>query len=831
MATLIGESTFSGTNGSHFRARIYLDSYTQSTENNSTTAVRHLYMQSFDGYSGYGATIAGYIDGVQTGSTSSIGKNSVVDMGTSTITVTHNNEGVGSVSFNSSINASAWGLGTANIYASWTPPSIARSAKITAPSNAAIEETIKLNINRLVDTYNYTLRYKFTGDTQDYEGTIVENINQDSYDWTIPEEFYQYWKEHMPTKIARYCYVYCDTYSGTTLIGTTEAVMQILTLSKTTPTFETYNFADQKAATRALTGDPTIMVAGYSVGRLEFTCQLDYYSKVYQVQNILTQEDIQYTVVSNTDKTQVIKVEMFITDFNTFYPIWVFDGRCRAARIIVRTPEQQKPINYTYITYTRIDYIPLTANITWLKRPSATTGEVTIGFSGNYWNGNFGKVDNELSLGWKYRIKGATDWTTGGTFTKDTDYTITNNTYESKGNISLGTVFDYRNVYEVGLFYADKLVDTFTSKIVPKGFPIFWWNKDGVYDGNNKKFLVEGEGGDTLPIGAMLPYGNTTPPENWLICDGSEVSRTTYAELFNVIGTSYGSGDGTTTFNLPDKRGRVSVGRNSSDTSFDVLGERGGAKTVTLTVDQMPKHTHNILDEFGQGLVAMRAGNGAGDGWDVYVGNSSTNWKYRRVSAINGLSETGGSEAHDNLQPYEVDCWIIKASKTTSTPITSEVTNTYSESESNVYACNYINNLSSPKYLLAKISTDGYISHTGYSDFVLTEIENNTGNKLTIENNKIVIKQGVNNVRVSGTVFCEGLENTAYMWGILYKGNTVFTNVINSGSYYQSVVFPDRIISVTTNDTIYGILQASGTSNVSVRAGEATAWLLVEIIN
>ena len=65
-----------------------------------------------------------------------------------------------------------------------------------------------------------------------------------------------------------------------------------------------------------------------------------------------------------------------------------------------------------------------------------------------------------------------------------------------------------------------------------------------------------GGGGDTLPIGVMLPYGNTTPPENWLICDGSEVSRTTYSELFKVIGTSYGSGDGSTTFNLPNKKGR-----------------------------------------------------------------------------------------------------------------------------------------------------------------------------------------------------------------------------------------------------------------------------------
>lgn len=490
MATLISESTFNGTNGSHFRARIYLDSYTQNIENNSTTAVRHLYMQSFDGYSGYGATIAGYIDGVQTGSTSSIGKNSIVDMGTSTITVTHNNEGVGSVSFNSSINASAWGLGTANIYASWTPPSIARSAKITAPSNAAIEETIKLNINRLVDTYNYTLRYKFTGDTQDYEGTIVENINQDSYDWTIPEEFYQYW---IKGGSSRKCYIYCDTYNNDILLGTTEAIINISVPEKAYPFFVDYSFADQNAVTKALTGDPSIMVIGYSAGKLEFTCKADYYSKISTIIEASTAKSVPFTIVSNTEKTQVIKVELIYTDFSISHSFTIIDGRGKMCRIVVRTKDQQGSTNMVNLIYEVINYIPLTANITWLKRPSATTGEVTIGFSGNYWNGNFGTVDNELSLSWKYRIKGATNWTTGGTFTKDTDYTITNNTYESKGNISLGTVFDYRNVYDVGLFYADKLVDTFTSKIVPKGFPIFWWNKDGVYNGNNKKFLVEGD--------------------------------------------------------------------------------------------------------------------------------------------------------------------------------------------------------------------------------------------------------------------------------------------------------------------------------------------------
>jgi hypothetical protein len=58
--------------------------------------------------------------------------------------------------------------------------------------------------------------------------------------------------------------------------------------------------------------------------------------------------------------------------------------------------------------------------------------------------------------------------------------------------------------------------------------------------------------GDTLPIGVMLPYSGTSIPANWLLCDGREISRTDYAQLYNVIGTRYGVGDGSTTFNLPN---------------------------------------------------------------------------------------------------------------------------------------------------------------------------------------------------------------------------------------------------------------------------------------
>ena len=173
---------------------------------------------------------------------------------------------------------------------------------------------------------------------------------------------------------------------------------------------------------------------------------------------------------------------------------------------------------------------------------------------------------------------------------------------------------------------------------------------------------------------------------------------------------------------------------------------------------------------------------------------------------------------------------LIRKTQQPSTYPENQIHGAYSTSATDTYNCNYINSLASPKYLLAKISINGYIAHEGFSDFVLTEIENNTNSKLVIKNNKIVIKNNVNHIRVSGTVFCEGLENTAYIWGILYKGNKSFTSVINSGSYFQSVVFPDKIISVTTNDTISGKIQASGTSNVSARTG-ADTWLLVEILD
>lgn len=95
-----------------------------------------------------------------------------------------------------------------------------------------------------------------------------------------------------------------------------------------------------------------------------------------------------------------------------------------------------------------------------------------------------------------------------------------------------------------------------------------------------------------IPSGVINMWSTTTAPTGWLICDGTTVSRTTYAALFAVISTTYGVGDGSTTFTLPNLKGKVPVGRDSADASFDTMGESGGAKTHTLTSTEMPSHTH-----------------------------------------------------------------------------------------------------------------------------------------------------------------------------------------------------------------------------------------------
>lgn len=145
-------------------------------------------------------------------------------------------------------------------------------------------------------------------------------------------------------------------------------------------------------------------------------------------------------------------------------------------------------------------------------------------------------------------------------------------------------------------------------------------------------------------VGVVKQYAGVSAPSGYLLCDGSAVNRTTYANLFTIIGTIYGIGDGSTTFNIPDLRTRVPVGYKSGDANFGTLGNVGGETTHTLLVAEVPS--------LGLTIPAADANGSGGHQIQGTTNGANTN-NYN-------FSTTGGGGAHNNLQPYLVLNSIIK---------------------------------------------------------------------------------------------------------------------------------------------------------------------------
>jgi microcystin-dependent protein len=166
-----------------------------------------------------------------------------------------------------------------------------------------------------------------------------------------------------------------------------------------------------------------------------------------------------------------------------------------------------------------------------------------------------------------------------------------------------------------------------------------------------------------MPTSTILPYAGSAAPTGYFLCDGSAKSRTTYAGLFAIIGTTYGVGDGSTTFNIPDLRGRVIAGQDdmggssanrltdqSGGLNGDTLGATGGSETHTLSISEIPSHRHppheNITGITGGFVYNTNAGSGAGNGGGF------------EYETDTGLAGGGGS--HNNVQPTIILNYIIK---------------------------------------------------------------------------------------------------------------------------------------------------------------------------
>lgn len=155
-----------------------------------------------------------------------------------------------------------------------------------------------------------------------------------------------------------------------------------------------------------------------------------------------------------------------------------------------------------------------------------------------------------------------------------------------------------------------------------------------------------------IPTGIISPYGGVAAPAGWVACDGSAISRTTFSALFTAIGTTWGPGDGSSTFNVPDLRGRVAVGIGSHSDVSTLAANEGVA-----LASRRPKHKHSITDPGHTHTVPRTAGNGASAPSGGIGGNTD---------GVSGSSTTGitvgpqsGSEPTD-APAYAVVNYIIK---------------------------------------------------------------------------------------------------------------------------------------------------------------------------
>jgi microcystin-dependent protein len=152
-------------------------------------------------------------------------------------------------------------------------------------------------------------------------------------------------------------------------------------------------------------------------------------------------------------------------------------------------------------------------------------------------------------------------------------------------------------------------------------------------------------------VGEIRMFAGNFAPAGWMFCEGQLLPISEYETLFNLIGTTYG-GDGQSTFALPDLRGRIPVHQGNGF----ILAETGGVEEITLTVNQIPAHSHPFLASSDLGSASGVAGN-------VVARSPSASIYLEDVSTVNfnpqSIGSVGGSQPHTNFQPYLCVDFII----------------------------------------------------------------------------------------------------------------------------------------------------------------------------
>lgn len=208
------------------------------------------------------------------------------------------------------------------------------------------------------------------------------------------------------------------------------------------------------------------------------------------------------------------------------------------------------------------------------------------------------------------------------------------------------------------------VTNTFANKANVSGNPLQLFEVASAV--TNTQAVNLGQLLSAIPTGVIQEYAGATAPPGWLLCDGSEVGRNTYPTLWNLIGTAYGAGNGSTTFNLPDRRGKFGLGASGSYP----LGSTGGSMTsggTSLSVDQIPSHSHTGTtstagDHSHSVFGTLSGGPGLGSGGtSSFPQTSSTSVNGSHTHSFTTDSTgSGATHNHTVTPPYLVLNYIIK---------------------------------------------------------------------------------------------------------------------------------------------------------------------------
>lgn len=587
---LLQRANFNGTNGNQFFLDLYQDN-SQSVEGNASAVRYYAYVGSSGNYSGGGTSSPVYINGQHIGSFSNISAHSNTLIGYLDVIVPHNAEGKATASYTASADTS-WNLGDANISGSFTLPTIPRADSIIGPTSGTIGKQVTIITTNNSSTFTHTLRYKF-GTLQ---GTIVSGAGN-SYTWTIPKDFYT----QIPNAKSGVGALWCDTYSGGTLVGST--FISFTAYADEADAKPTVSFSyTTDVITQSITGYVDGVIKGVTDINYTITGTAKYSSTISK-----------YYLSKNSSLLQETNSKGTITDAdsNTYY-VAVKDSRGYTSNI--------STINFEHY----VDYIPLSVTNISVTRENELSGKAYLSLTGNYFNGSFGATNNTLTVQLRYKEKGTSVWKTTSDITEEA--VILNNTF-SITDLLIGENFSTDVSYDIEVIVKDKVNTTGItySKTLAEGTPTFRIRKNDVWY-KGIKLLEYADSQIKINVDLAHPVGSlyfSTDPTN-------------PSQIFGGTWVIWGSG-------------RVPVGVDTTQTEFNTVEKTGGEKTHKLTVQELASHPHvfqggsALFTQPNQGIKGL----GPGSYWVEGVG------------AIPNTSNAGGDQPHNNLQPY-ITCYIWK---------------------------------------------------------------------------------------------------------------------------------------------------------------------------